>query len=222
MTNSVACRWIGFWGIALYLLILLEIPFYFVYTPTPAGTPPPSIVLIRILIDLFVCLGLFAFFSGLKHILSERFPEYNWLNTFILATGIAFPVVALIADSIQAGSVWALGEKPVNPTWVGFGAEGALLIYGPVNRILTATILISCGTLIMKTHFLPRWTAWLAFIISIYNLAFIPTMFFVTTPLDFYSVNGWNIPIAAGYFFLWVFIISIILLRRAGKMVNGE
>ncbi|MFT3827209.1 MAG: hypothetical protein QM731_25000 [Chitinophagaceae bacterium] len=214
MGNTITYRWTGFWGITLYLLVLLEIPFYFVYTPTPAGTPPPSIILIRILIDLFVCVGLLAFFSGLRSILTQSHPEYNWLTIFIFANGLAFPIVALVADSIQAGSVWAAGVKPVNPTWVGYGAEGALLIYGPVNRLLTATLLIALGTFIIKTRFLPKWTGWLAYIISLYNIAFIPTLFYVTTPLDFYSVNGWNIPIAAGYFFLWIFIISICLLRK--------
>jgi hypothetical protein len=122
--------------------------------------------------------------------------------------------VSFIADSIQSGSVWIANTQPTNPTWVGYGAEGALLIYGPVNRLLTATILFAGSTLILRTKLFPFWTVFVGYIFAIYNILFIPTIFFMTTPLDFYSVNGWNIPIAAGVFFLWIFIISIFLMRK--------
>ncbi|HTE23197.1 hypothetical protein [Flavitalea sp.] len=214
MKKSPLYSWTGLTGIALYLLVLLEIPLYFVYTPTASGTPPVNIILARIIIDLFICLGLIGFFSGFKTIISNHYPSLEWAATFIFALGLAFAIVAFIADSIQAGSVWIAKSNPVDPTWVGYGGEGALLIYGPINRLLTATILIASGAVILKSRMIPVWTGWLAFVISLYNLAFIPTIFFMTTPLDFYSVNGWNIPIAAGLFFMWVFIISILFLRK--------
>jgi len=206
--------WTGIIGIGLYILVLLEIPLYFVYTPTASGTPPPNIILMRILIDLFICLGLIGFFSGFKSIISRLAPDFEGLATFIFSCGVAFATVAFVADSIQAGSVWAANSKPVDPTAVGHGAEGALLIYGPINRLLNVCILFAASVLILKTGLFPRWTAWLGFVIAVYNLSFVPTIFFMTTPLDFYSVNGWNIPIAAGWFFLWILIIGIFLIRK--------
>ena len=219
MEKSIVYRWTGIFGIALYLLVLMEIPLYFVYTPTPAGTPPVVIILLRILVDLFVCIGLIAFFSGFRNIIAKSAPDFEWLGTFIFACGLAFAIVAFVADSIQAGSTWAAAAKgiPVDPTAVGYGAEGALLIYGPINRLLNTIILLASCMLSLKTRLFPRWTAWLGFAIAIYNLSFVPTIFFMTTPLDFYSVNGWNIPIAAGWFFLWILIISIFLVRTKNK-----
>ncbi|MCW3119572.1 MAG: hypothetical protein JWM28_3654 [Chitinophagaceae bacterium] len=217
MKKTTAYYWTGIFGIAMYLLVLLEIPLYFVYTPTPSGTPPAAIILIRILVDMFVCIGLIGFFSGFRNIISQSEPDFEWLGTFIFTCGLAFSILGFVADSIQAGSVFAAHANPVNPTWVGYGAEGALLIYGPINRLLNATILFAAGTLIIKTGLFPKWTAWLGYLIAIYNLSFVPTLFFVTTPLDFYSVNGWNIPIAAGLFFLWILIISIFLIRKKNK-----
>ncbi len=214
MNKSTLLRNTGITGIALYLLVIAEIPLYFVYTPTSQGTPPPNIVLIRILLDLFICTGLIIFFSQFKHIVLQVQPGQIRIADFLFSSGLAFAIVSFIADAIQSGSVWAAHNKPVNPTWVGFGAEGALLIYGPINRLLNAIILFAGSMLILKTNLCPRWAAVLGFIFAFYNLAFVPTIFFMTTPLDFYSVNGWNIPIAAGLFFLWIFIISVFLIRK--------
>jgi hypothetical protein len=213
MKKSPLYTWTGLTGIALYILVLLEIPLYFLFT-TADSIHSANVILARITIDLFICLGLIGFFSGFKSIISNRYPSLEWIATYIFALGLAFAIVAFIADSIQAGSAWINHSTPVKPTWVGYGGEGALLIYGPINRLLTGTILIASGVVIVKSRLIPAWTGWLAFVISIYNLAFVPSIFFMTTPLDFYSVNGWNIPIAAGLFFLWVFIISILFLRR--------
>lgn len=214
MQKSIVCRVTGISGLVMYILVLAEIPLYFVYTPTAAGTPPMHIILLRILIDLFICVGLIGFFSGLRSIIAQSIPGFEGLGTFIFSCGLVFSAVAFVADSIQAGGAWLANGGPVNPTFVGQGADGALLIYGPINRLLTASILIAGSTLISKTGLFPKWTAVIGLVIAIYNLAFIPTLFFMTTPLDFYSVNGWNIPIAAGLFFLWIFILSIFLIRR--------
>ena len=214
MAKSTAYIWTGIIGIGLYILVLLEIPLYFVYAPTTSGTPPVAIILLRILVDMFICIGLVGFFSGFKHIISQSEPAFEWLGTFIFACGLAFAIVAFVADSIQAGSAWAANTNPVNPTWVGYGGEGALLIYGPINRLLNAVILLACSTLIIKTRLFPKWTAWVGYIFAIYNLSFVPAIFYMTTPLHFYSVNGWNIPIAAGLFFLWILIVSIFLIRK--------
>lgn len=214
MNKSTLLRNTGITGIVLYALVLAEIPLYFVYTPTSQGTPPANIVLVRILLDLFICAGLISFFSQFKHVVQLLAPAQIRLGDFLFSCGLAFAIVSFIADSIQSGSVWIANSKPVNPTWVGYGAEGALLIYGPINRLLNAIILFAGSTLVIKTNLFPKWTAMLGYIIAVYNLSFVPTIFFMTTPLDFYSVNGWNIPIAAGLFFLWILIISVFLIRR--------
>ncbi len=217
MTKSTTHYWTAIFGIGMYLLVMLEIPLYFVYTPTPSGTPPAEIVLARVLIDMFLCICLIGFFSGFRTIINRSEPDFEWVGTFIFACGLAFTIIGLVADSIQAGSVWAANKNPVNPTWVGYGAEGSLLIYGPINRLLIAVILAAGSSLILKTSLFPKWTGCLGGVFAFYNLMFVPTIFYVTTPLDFYSINGWNIPIAAGLFFLWILIISIFIIGKKNK-----
>lgn len=220
MNQTPPFRFTGILGILLYVLVLLEIPFYFFYTPTASGTPPTTIILIRILIDLFICLGLLGFFSGFKSIIGILAPDKNWMGQFIYSCGIIFSGISFVADSIQAGSMWAAGTNPVDPTAVGHGADGALLIYGPINRLLNTAILFCAAWVIAKTSILPKWISVAGVLAGIYNLAFIPTIFFMTTPLDFYSVNGWNIPFAAGIFFLWILIVSILLIRKRKSFVK--
>lgn len=217
MKKSNTRYWTGALGIVLYLLVSLEIPLYFVYTPTPSGTPPLNIILMRILVDMVLCMGIMGFFSGFRSVIVQSLPDYEWAATFIFALGICFAVVALVADSIQAGGAWLAKGKPTNPTFVGYGADGALLIYGPVNRLLNVLILVVGSTLTLKTNLFPKWTAWIGYLFAFYNFSFIPTLFFMTTPLDFYSVNGWNIPFAAGFFFLWILVISIYMVRRKAE-----
>jgi hypothetical protein len=154
------------------------------------------------------------FFSGFKNIIVQSWPDLEWLATVVFACGLTFSTVASVADAIQAGSVWAAKTDSVDPTWVGYGGEGSLLIYGPINRLLCATILVTGSTLILKTRLFPKWTAWLGYLFAVYNLVFVPTIYYMSVPLQFYSTNGWNIPIAAGFFFLWILIISIFLIRK--------
>jgi hypothetical protein len=212
-TNSTY-RWTAILGILLFILVLSEINFYFIFPTTASGTPPSRIILLRILIDLFICIGLLGFFSGFKQIISDYHSNFSLLGNFIFALGLALAIGLFTANSIQAGSVWIAGENPVDPTVVGHGGEGALLLYGPVNRLLMGTILLVSGTVSHFTHMLPKWTGWLAFVAGFYNLAFIPTLFYMTVPNDFFSTNGWNIPIAAAFFFIWMLIVSLYLLRK--------
>jgi hypothetical protein len=220
MKISASNRLTGISGIIMYLLVLLEITLYFVYTPTASNTPPRGIVVARILVDMFLCVGLIGFFSGFRDSISQDYSEYGWLANFMFGCGLAFAILALVADSMQIGSVWAAGNKDIDPTWVGSGGEGSLLIYGPVNRLMTMVILITGSALMLQTGLCSRWIAWLGFSVALYQLCFIPTIFHMTTPMDFYSVNGWNIPIAAGLFFLWILIASISLLRRVAMSKN--
>ncbi|WP_276484852.1 hypothetical protein [Paraflavitalea pollutisoli] len=217
MKSSRLFKFTGIAGILLYLLVLLEIPLYFFYTPTPAGTPPVPIILYRIGIDLLICLGAITFFSGLKTIIDRHTPQLLGTGTLLFAAALCFAIVSLVADSMQAGAAWGAGSQPVNPTFVGQGANGALLIYGPINRLLTTMMLVTGSAWLLQARLLPRWMAWLGFVCAVYNAAFIPTYFFMTTPLDFYSVNGWNIPLAAGMFFLWILVVSIGLVVRSKR-----
>ena len=107
MKSITLYRWTGIIGIALYVLMLLEIPLYFVYKPTAEGTTPLPVTLQRIIIDLFICLSLIGFFSGFKQVISEKYPNLGALVTFFYSCGIVFATVALLPIQYKwAGPGW--------------------------------------------------------------------------------------------------------------------
>jgi hypothetical protein len=209
--ESGAGQLAGLAGIGIFFLSAAVIPLYFF----PFDEPPPRWnVLTRVLVDMFVPVGFVVFVSGLRHtIVSER-PALEWLGTLCLALGLALVVLTFVAHSIQAGSFLAAQERRVDPTRIGSGAEGALLIYGPRARLLTATFLASVGSAIILTGALPGWTGWLAYAVGAFHLALVPTIFYKTDPAFFYSVNGWGIPVAGGLLLGWVLMVGVLLVLR--------
>lgn len=208
--ESGAGQLAGLAGIGIFFLSAAVIPLYF----SPFDEPPPRWnVLTRVLVDMFVPVGFVVFVIGLRHtIVSER-PALEWLGTLCLALGLALVVLTFVAHSIQAGSVLAAQERRPHPDWVrrgGSGAEGALLIYGPRARLLTAAFLASVGSAIILTGALPGWTGWLAYAVG----SVVPTIFYKTDPAFFYSVNGWGIPVAGGLLLGWVLMVGVLLVLR--------
>ena len=199
----------GLAGVGILALTAVVIPLYFV----PFNGPPPAWnVLTRVLIDMFVLIGFIVFLVGFRHsILSARL-DYEWLGTLCLAVGLALVLLTFAAHSIQAGSVLGAQGRRVDPTRVGSGAEGALLIYGPMARLLTATLLASAGSAVLVTGILPGWTGWLAYAIGAFHFALVPSIFCGTDPAHFYSINGWGIPVAGSFHLSWILVVSILLI----------
>jgi len=195
-------------GIGIFVLSAVAIPLYFV----PFDGPPPAWnVLTRVLVDMFVLVGFVVFLAGFRHIVLSGRPAYEWLGTLCLALGLALVVLTFAAHSIQAGSVLG-AQGRVDPTRVGSGAEGALPIYGPMARLLTAAFLASAGSAVLLTGALPGWAGWLAYAVGAFHLALVPTIFSGTDPARFYSVNGWGIPAAGGLLLGWVLVVGILLV----------
>jgi hypothetical protein len=209
MKNSKLYYWTGVFGIGVFALGMTVLPLYFIYS----GPPPIWNILTRTLVNMFACIGLIGFSIGFKSIIIKSNSDFEWLSTFIYSIGLAYAIITFVADSIQVGSVW-VSNNSIDPTLVGAGGEGALLIYGPIDRLLIAVFLIACGSAIVKTGILPVWTSWLAWIVSIFQIALIPSIFFMTEPSNFYSANGWNIPVAGGLFMIWVLVVSIYFIRN--------
>jgi hypothetical protein len=163
---------------------------------------------------MFVLIGFAVFVAGFRHAIIAERPALEWLGTLCLALGLALVVLTFVAHSIQAGSVLAAQERRVDPTRVGAGAEGALLIYGPMARLLTAAFLVSAGSVVLLAGILPGWTGWLAYAVGAFHLGLVPTIFSGTDPSYFYSVNGWGIPVAGGLLLGWVLVVGVSLVLR--------
>ena len=207
MSELMLIRWTSMIGIVIFVLTMIEIPLYFIYS----GPPPARNVLTRIFINQFVILGIIAWIVGFRTIIIQADPDNDWLATFLLSIGLARAIVSLVGDSIQAGSV--LGKKELlDPTVIGSGAEGSLTIYGPISRLLEAAFLLSAGFALQVTGILSTWIGGLAYAIGIFDLALVPTLFSKTEPAYFYSINGWGIPVAGGLFVGWILVVSIFLV----------
>ncbi|HKX26894.1 MAG TPA: hypothetical protein VJ302_04295 [Blastocatellia bacterium] len=202
-------RWTGIIGIGISLLTMIELRLYFVYD----GPPPVSNILTRILVDLLLCLGYLAFIVGLRQLILDASPDHEWVGRLCYTSGLVYVTLTLVADSIQVGSV--LGSHgEIDPTTIGAGGEGALLVFGPIGRLLMALFLITAGAAILGTDLLPKWTAWVALTVAVFQLALVPSIFSGTDPSHFYSINGWGVAVAGALFMLWILTVSIVMLRR--------
>jgi hypothetical protein len=200
--------WTGMAGLSFFILNMIIIPLYFVYD----GAPPEWNILTRSLIGMFACLALIFFATGLRGIILRANPVDESYGTIVLVLGLTYALLILVADSLQVGSVW-LSKTPIDPTLAESGGIGAMLIYGPIARLVSATFLVVAGKTITAIGIAPPYIKWSAYTISIVHIALIPTIFNMTNPNDFYSTNGWNIPVAGGLFLFWVLSVSIVLIR---------
>jgi len=212
MSTVILHRVTGFAGIFMYLTVMTVIPLYFVFD----GAPPVSNILTRVLVSMFTCASFIVFLVGFREVLRRARPDFEFLASMAFYPGFAYFILMMVADSVQVGSVLA-HAAPVDPTLVGSGGETAMLIWGPLSRLLTALFLTSAAGAILATEILPRWIAWLAFAIAALHVALIPTIYSGTNSSLFYSINGLGIPTAGGLFALWVLLASIALLVRARR-----
>jgi hypothetical protein len=200
--------WTGIAGFGFFIFNMIIIPLYFVYD----GPPPEWNILTRSLIGMFACLALIFFVTGFRGIILKDNTENESYGTIVLVLGLTYALLLLVADALQVGSVWN-SKSPIDPTLAESGGIGAMLIYGPMARLLSATFLVVAGKTITAIGIAPPWIKWLAYTISILHIALIPTIFNMTNPTEFYSTNGWNIPVAGGLFLFWVLFVSIFLIR---------
>ena len=209
MAETSLHKWTGMAGVATFALILATVPFYFVY----GGPPPKQNVLARSLVGMFSLVALLGFVVGLQALVRRAQPGGEALAALLGAVGVVFVAVDFVATAQEAGTVLGRTE-PFDPTLVGSGAEGALVIYGPVGRVLTAAFLAAAGAVIVRARLLPAGVGWAAFALGAAQLAFVATYFSGTDPARFFSVNGWHLPVLGSLLGLWILSASVALLRR--------
>jgi hypothetical protein len=204
----------GIFGVLAFLTVPGSMILYFMYS----GIPPVWNVLLRTLVALFSLLFELIFFTGFQQIIKKITKENNWLIVLMYHTVCISIATNFVAHSLEAGGVFNPEGMAVDATQDGVLAQGNYLLYGSIGRLLMATFMTLIGIITFKTKLFPKWTGWLAIIIGIINLAFVPSMFFGTNAGDFYSAIGWgNSALAASAFTWWIFIMGIILLKNGGK-----
>jgi hypothetical protein len=224
-TNLKNIRIAGTLGVIACIIAFAEFPLWFVGESMPRFWDETAfsefvarhnmLYLTRTLMDLFILSLLIVFFGGFRYLIVIKNASYEWLATTFLVVAAIYTTLTLISDSF-AGTIGlhTLDEK-VNPTVVRTLNESTLLLYGSVTESLIATMMVIAGILIFRTKALPRWTGWLALFAAVWNLAFVPTMYFGTDFTKFYSAAGdgpaATAPVA---FVIWILSTAICMMRK--------
>lgn len=203
-------RFTGALGLTASVVLLLQVPFYFVYS----GARPDSNILTRILISMCGSALLIPFLTGLRQLLREARPESEWLATASLTAALIWLTLGLVGQSMEAGTAIAT-EAPIDPTVQGPLAAGQFLLWGSMGRLMCGLFLASAGLALLNTRILPRWIALLAWAVSAINLAFVPSLYFGGDAARFYSAVGWGTTATASSLVLcWIMAASLVLLTR--------
>ncbi len=123
--------------------------------------------------------------------------------------------------SLEAGGVFERPDGTIDPTTDGPLAHGAILLRGSIGRALTALYLAVTGRSVLRTRALPAWVGHSAYAIALWNLAFVPALYFGSEAAVFYSALGWgNTAMTASFLPYWMFAVGIAsrrsdMIRRA-------
>ncbi|MGZ6314805.1 MAG: hypothetical protein ACXWNI_04165 [Candidatus Limnocylindrales bacterium] len=166
-------RWAGAFGLAAVVVFLLATPLYFIGPAQPAGatdggtladflTKTSAQVLTRTTIADPIIIGCFlVFLAGLRHLIRQARPDYEWLATIVFALGVALSTLQLVADGLQGGAALDASTR-AEPMVVRGLFEASYVFYGSIGLIIAAIPLASAGSAILATAALPRWIGWLA------------------------------------------------------------
>ncbi len=215
LLNNMQVRQItGLSGVTIGVAGILLIPLYFMYS----GPPPAWNVLTRDLLNLILCAFLIVFMAGFRHLIRTADATYDWIASLVFGAGLIFVTVTLVAISLEAGVVFGALDGTLDPTIDGPLANGNILIHGSIKRVLTIVILVPAGFAVLRTRMLPRWIGRAAYGIALFNLAFVPSIYFGKDAAQFYSAVGWgNSAFAASFLVYWILAVGIAMLRQRGN-----
>jgi hypothetical protein len=218
-------RWAGAFGLAALVVFLFATPLYFIGPAQPAGTADGATladfltrtsaqVLTRTTIADPIIIGCFlVFLAGLRHVIRESRPDYEWLATLVFAFGVVLSTLQLVADGLQGGAALDASSR-AEPSVVRGLFETSYVFYGAIGLIIAALMLASAGFAILATGALPRWIGWLALVGAVVNLIAAPSIYGGTDYTAFYSASGWITYIAQLIWVAWFAIVSVAMIRR--------
>lgn len=211
MNDARVRRLTGMSGVAIGAGGILALPLYFMYS----GPPPAWNVFTRDLVTLITCAFLIIFIAGFSHLLRRADAAYEWVASLVYAAGMVFVAVALVAVSLEAGVIFGAPDGGLDPTIDGPLADGNILIHGSIKRMLTVVLLVPAGYAVLRTRMLPAWVGAAAYCIALFNLAFVPSMYFGKDATQFYSAIGWgNSAFCASFLMYWILAVGITMLRQ--------
>ncbi|HEY2672791.1 MAG TPA: hypothetical protein VGJ07_20790 [Rugosimonospora sp.] len=217
MSEATTRRYTGLFGIIASVLITVQVPLYFLYS----GAPPDWNILTRSLIGIVGCTFFIVYFIGLRQLIHQINPGYDWTGTVVQMTGLLWVVVVFIPQAMEAGAAISV-DHDIDTTTEGPFAPAQYLLQGAVSRLLMALFLIALGITISRLGFLPAWVGRSAYVLAAINLAFVPALYFGDDAADFYSAQGWGTTATMGALWsLWTLAVSISTLRSARRIGTG-
>jgi hypothetical protein len=204
MNEMTRRRLVGVSGLLVGMLALVVVPLYYV----DSAPPPAWNTLTRTLLTIPMLVGFSFFLVGLRQVLRTGGERVEWLGDVVLATGMAYVAVTLVAVSLEAGVPLSAPDAHLDPNIDGPLAAGTVLLHGPVARLLTAVVLIAVGSAVHRTGVLPRWTATTAYLVAAGNLAFVPSVYFGMNAADFYAANGWGAGTMSSILMFWAMAVG--------------
>jgi hypothetical protein len=205
-------RYTGMFGLIASLFIIAQVPLYFMYE-----TPPDWNILTRSLIGITGCTVYIVYFIGLRQLIRQVDPAYDWIATIVQLAGVLWVAMVFVPQSMEVGAAISV-DHDIDTTTEGPFAAAQYLLQGGVSRLLMALFLIALGIAVSRLGLLPRWVSRSAYLLAVINLAFLPAVYFGDDAADFYSAQGWGTTASMGALWsLWTLAVSISILRSARR-----
>lgn len=213
MTEATTRKYAGLFGVIASLLIIVQVPLYFVYS----GAPPDWNILTRSLIGIIGCTFFIVYFIGLRQLIRTVNPEYDWIGSVVQMAGLIWVAMVFVPQSMEVGAAISVG-RDIDTTTEGPFAAAQYLMQGGVSRLLMGLFLIALSIAVFRIGLLPKWVGHTAYILAAINLAFVPALYFGDNAADFYSAQGWGTTASMGALWsIWTLAVSISLLRSARR-----
>jgi hypothetical protein len=168
-----------------------------------------GIVMTRVLLDLFECACLLVFAAGLRYLIRQARPEYEWIGTLAFGAALALSTVTLVAASLEGGQALDAVGGLADPTAIRALGEGYILMYQSIGCILIALFSAAAGYATLGTGVLPRWTGWLAYAAAVLNLVAVPLGLSIAPAAVLTVAVIADFPLQ-----IWLLIVSIMMIRK--------
>ncbi len=215
-------RWTGAFGVASIALILAAQPLWFL-----GGTAPrleetvqfseyvsrnSAIILSRSLADTLIMVCFLVFLAGLRHLIRQARPDYEWAATLVFGVGLVFAMLTLLGDALAAGAALDTVGGQAEPVVVRALWEASVPAFGAMGLIIMALFMASAGYATLATRALPGWTGWVACASAIGNLVAVPAIYAGTNATGFYTADGLVSLMSELPFLVWALAASISMI----------
>jgi len=232
MDDRKIYRWAGICSVAAILLFFIEFPFYLVRGAFPGVTGSSQLaeftaryatnIMTCVFLDLIILTLVMIFAAGLRHLIRQADPQYEWLGTLFFGVTAIYAALTFVADSLQGSTAIDALTPPGDPTIIRAMLESTFLMYGSVALFLMAVMMAVAGYAALAARALPAWSGWVGYICALACLAFVPSMF-VGHPdlMHFYNPAGWGPEaIASGFpLAVWMITVGILMIRKGRALV---